>query len=373
MILTKRIFATLLLLTASCTSASLPVARSLAINDQEFQRLALRLSEPAGFFDTDNLISNESSYLHVVPRLRSVARPEGAYLGVGPDQNFSYIAAVRPAIGLIIDVRRDNLLQHLYFKALFEASENRWQYLSRLLGKPVPNEKVNPASSGRQIVAALREQPADPIYFEKEFLRSWQLLQTRFPDLILESDRATMSHIAGSFFREHLDLKFRSHGRASRTFYPTFGELITATDLEGYEQNYLASESTYAIVRQLQQQNRIIPLIGNLAGQEALGRVAEFLNELQLNVSVFYLSNVEFYLFQNRSFGYFVRNLGRLPTDDQSLLIRSYFGSWRRPHPETAPGHTVTSLLQRIPSLLELYAENPFLGYRELLFLHYER
>ena len=233
--MTKRIFATLLLLTASCSSASPPAARSLDINDREFQRLALHLSEPAGFFDTDNLISNESSYLHVIPRLRSVARPGGAYLGVGSDQNFSYIAAIRPEIGLMIDVRRDNQLQHLYFKALFEASENRWQYLARLLGKPVPEKKVNSAASGRQIVAALRELPSDPSYFQKEFLASWQLLRTRFPDLVLASDRATMSHIASAFFREHLDLKFRSHGRASRAFYPTFGELITATDLEGYE------------------------------------------------------------------------------------------------------------------------------------------
>ena len=114
-------------------------------------------------------------------------------------------------------------------------------------------------------------------------------------------------------------------------------------------------------------------MIGNLAGQEALGRVAEFLNELKLKVSAFYLSNVEFYLFQDRSFRNFVRNLGAMPTDDQSLLIRSYFGYWRRPHPKTAPGHAVTSLLQRIPSLVELHAENPFLDYRELLFLHYER
>ena len=56
------------------------------------------LSEPAGYFDTDNLISNERSYLHVAPALRELARRAagGVYLGVGPDQNFSYIAHARP-------------------------------------------------------------------------------------------------------------------------------------------------------------------------------------------------------------------------------------------------------------------------------------
>ena len=56
------------------------------------------LSEPAGYFDTDNLISNERSYLDVVPDLKKRGVRGGAYIGVGPDQNFSYIAAVRPEI-----------------------------------------------------------------------------------------------------------------------------------------------------------------------------------------------------------------------------------------------------------------------------------
>ena len=78
-----------------------------------------QLSERGGYFDTDNLISNEKSYLHVIPALRDGGVTGGAYIGVGPDQNFSYIAQVRPAIAFIVDIRRDNLLLHLLFKALF--------------------------------------------------------------------------------------------------------------------------------------------------------------------------------------------------------------------------------------------------------------
>jgi hypothetical protein len=55
-----------------------------------------RLSEPEGAFDTDNLVSNEKSYLDVSPALVAGHVTGGAYLGVGPDQNFSYIARVRP-------------------------------------------------------------------------------------------------------------------------------------------------------------------------------------------------------------------------------------------------------------------------------------
>ena len=58
------------------------------------------LSEPGGYFDTDNLISNERSYLDVVPALRRLEVGGGAYVGVGPDQNFTYIAEIRPDIAL---------------------------------------------------------------------------------------------------------------------------------------------------------------------------------------------------------------------------------------------------------------------------------
>src|SRR5688572_13822122 len=96
------------------------------------------LSEPAGYFDTDNLISNEKSYLQVLQDLRRRNVRGGAYLGVGPDQNFSYIAEIRPTIAFMIDVRRDNLLLHLLFKALFELSRTRIDYLAQLTGRPVP-------------------------------------------------------------------------------------------------------------------------------------------------------------------------------------------------------------------------------------------
>ena len=91
-----------------------------ALSDSAFAALVARISEPGGYFDSDNLISNESSYLHVLGAMRRLGVAGGAYVGVGPDQNFSYIAQVRPRIAFIIDIRRDNLLQHLLFKSLFE-------------------------------------------------------------------------------------------------------------------------------------------------------------------------------------------------------------------------------------------------------------
>ena len=121
-------------------SVATPAERveALKATDPSFATLIERLSEPGRYFDTDNLISNERSYLHVMGKIREMGIAGGAYIGVGPDQNFSYIAQIRPSIAFIIDIRRDNLLQQLLFKSLFALAENRIEYLCLLFARPFP-------------------------------------------------------------------------------------------------------------------------------------------------------------------------------------------------------------------------------------------
>ena len=118
--------------------ARAPQAPGIPSTQQSLGGLIASLSEPGGYFDTDNLISNERWYLHVVPALRALAGKagdNGVYLGVGPDQNFSYIAHLRPTLAILIDIRRDNLLLHLLFKALFSEATTRAEYLALLTGR----------------------------------------------------------------------------------------------------------------------------------------------------------------------------------------------------------------------------------------------
>src|SRR5436309_966009 len=107
-------------------------ATDLQVSIQQFARYIDEWSEPEGYFDSDNFISNETSYLHVIDQLKERVKPGGIYLGVGPDQNLSYIVHTRPALAVITDIRRQNMLQHLLFKALFVMSSNRVEYLSLL-------------------------------------------------------------------------------------------------------------------------------------------------------------------------------------------------------------------------------------------------
>src|SRR4051812_22632582 len=107
------------------------------VSDKDFWGMIVGLSEPAGFFRSDNLISNEMAFQHVIPELQKTQR-RGAYLGVGPDQNFTYITALRPKMAFIVDIRRQNMLLHLMYKALVEMSTDRADFLSRLFSRPRP-------------------------------------------------------------------------------------------------------------------------------------------------------------------------------------------------------------------------------------------
>src|SRR5262249_22795893 len=132
-----------------------------------FAALSARLSEPGGYFDSDNLISNETSYLHVIGKLRELGVSGGVYIGVGPDQNFSYIARIRPRLAIMIDIRRDNLLQHLLFKALFAHSRNRVEYLCNFFGKPFPKTKGWDTRNLKELVEYIDGTASDSKLFDK--------------------------------------------------------------------------------------------------------------------------------------------------------------------------------------------------------------
>src|SRR5688572_24488518 len=108
-------------------------AQSQPLSDSAFWTLVTDLSEPTGVFENaDNLVSNEAHFVNLIPMIRPTG---GAYIGVGPEQNFSYIARLRPSMAFIVDIRRENRNIHLLYKALFELSDDREEFLSRLFSR----------------------------------------------------------------------------------------------------------------------------------------------------------------------------------------------------------------------------------------------
>lgn len=283
------------------------------------------LSEPNGYFDTDNLVSNERSYLQVLPELERRSVRGGAYVGVGPDQNFSYIAAIRPSIAFIVDIRRDNLLLQLLFKALFEQARTRIEYLALLFGRPVPDD-----------MNSWRESPVARVaqYINRSALdtKSISALRAQVDGVIRgfgvplsAEDISTIDRFHRRFIERGLGLQFQSAGRPPQGHYPTYGDLLLETDGEGRQRNYLASEESFQFVKSLQERDGVIPIVGNLSGPSAIAGVGRLLGEKGESLSAFYASNVEFYLARDGSYPRFIGNLARMPRTNRTVIIRSIF------------------------------------------------
>ena len=350
---------------ADATSVAQPAA-----SDSAFARLIERLSEPGGYFDTDNLISNETSYLHVLGALRERGVSGGAFIGVGPDQSFAYIAQIRPNRAFMIDIRRDNLLQHLFFKALFTSAQNRLEYLCLLFGKQLPEalEAWNEAEI-QALVEYIDETPVDAEH--QEAARA--LVQERVGHMglaLTEKDLATIGQIHDSFITEGLDLKFTSHGRAPRFYYPNYRDLLLEKDLTGRHGAFLVREDDFQFIKTMQEEDRLVPVVGDLSGPTALAAIGQYLEEVGEHVSAFYTSNVEFYLMRRGRFDRFAENVKALPHTEESVIIRSYFNRFTSNHPQTVPGYASTQLLQTIESLVEEHERGGYQSYWDLINKH---
>jgi hypothetical protein len=328
---------------------------STRIPADNFSRIIQEFSEEDGFFRSDNFVSNETSYLHVVPKLQRMSAGGGAYIGVGPEQNFTYIAKIRPQIAFIVDIRRQAVIQHLLYKALFQLSDTRARFLSYLFSKP-----LSPLDDGEsdieRLIARLSEMPADPEAFVRNLDRIRKTIKHDFRFPLLERDKATLEYVYSAFRDENLGIRYRSGGRnwpgSPWGNFPSLRDLILQPDLDGKLGNFLASEGDYRFVRDLQRKNRIIPVVGDFAGNKALASVADYLKQNSYTLTAFYTSNVEQYLFANGVFRAFEENVRKFPVNDRSLFIRA-FPNMREPHPARVGGHRLTTLLQKISVFLE--------------------
>lgn len=331
---------------------------------QSFAGRIEALSERGGYFDTDNLISNESSYLHVAPALRELRGGGGAYIGVGPDQNFSYIAHARPAVAIIVDIRRDNMLLHLLFKALFELAPTRLDYLTLLTGRAPPPDGATDRTA--QSIDALVEdidgrRPLDAAGRAALSARIAEAIE-RFGVPLSDVDDQTIARFHGRFIAAGLSLKFNSTGRAPQWNYPTYRDLLLETDLTGMRRSFMATEDDFLFLKSLQARDLLIPVVGDLTGPTAVKAVGRFVADREETVSAFYVSNIEFYLFGQGGFGRFVENLGSLPRRDASLIVRSAFNG-----AATEPGYNSASMTQPIGELVTGYAAGRFRRYWDLL------
>jgi hypothetical protein len=345
-----RVFVAGLLSAAVLLASTSAAGRSR--DHKSFAALSARLSEQGGYFDSDNLISNETSYLHVIPKLKELSIAGGVFIGVGPDQSFSYIAKIRPKMAILIDIRRDNLLQHLLYKALFARAHNRVEYLCLFFGKPVPKTRGWEGRTIKELVEYIDGAQSDAKLFEKTVANVRKDVQS-YGIPLSASDLETIVKIQRAFYGAGLEIRYSSYHRPPRSIYPTYRDLLLETDLAGQQQNYFAGEDDFQFLKKLEEQDMIVPAVGDLSGPQAVRAIGQYIAEQKEKVSAFYVSNVEFYLARQGTFDKFVENLKLLPIDNRSMIIRSYFNYYAPSHPQAEPNHFSTQLLQRIEDLLK--------------------
>ena len=292
--------------------------------DADFWQLIVNFSERPGTFQSDNLLSNERGLQYVIPDLtEKKATPNGVYLGVGPEQNFTYILALKPRMAFIFDIRRGNLDLHLLYKALFELSADRADFVSRLFSKKRP-AGLKAASTAADIFDAYANvETSEALYVQNVRALVNHLAKTHGFTLSAD-DTLRIQHTARAFFRFGPALQYSSSRNAKdRPDEPTYRDLMVASDRAGQARGFLASEESFAYLKRFETDNLLVPVIGNFVGAKAVRAVSDYLKAKGATVSAFYVSNVEEYLRQDGTWPRFCANVATLPLDATSTFIRS--------------------------------------------------
>jgi hypothetical protein len=307
------------------------------IADDAFWKLIDGSSEDGGVFQSENFLSNETGFEAVIPALQQSTKPGGVYMGVGPEQNFTYIAGIRPKMAFIIDIRRQNMLEHMIYKAVFEMSSNRADFIARLFSLKRPAGVSEKSTVDELFTAFDTAEPLDNAGFQKNLQDLKDLLLTKHKFGLTAEDQENIVHVYTIFHNYGPQIDYNSgsfRGGRGRGGMPNYAELMRATDLQGEKRSYLANEDNYRFLRDLETKNLIVPLTGDFGGPKAIRSVGRYLKDHSATVTAFYLSNVEQYLFQgngNQNGGWtnFYDNVATLPLDESSTFIRSAGGGVR--------------------------------------------
>jgi len=345
---------------ATTTSPAASVASSATeiparLSDTTFWRMVTEFSEPGGFFRSDNFVSNETSYQYVIPELQRTTRQGGVYLGVAPDQNFSYLVALKPRIAFIVDIRRQNMIHHLMYKAMIEMAPDRAGFMSLLFARTRP-KGLDAESTPEALFNAFANVAPDTVQFTKNLAAITDWLTERHGFALSAADLQSLEYVYRAFMTAGPDITYAFPNGGGRGFgrWPSFSQLMLETDGQGNNRAYLASEANFRVLKELETNNLLVPLVGNFSGDKALRTVGRYLKDHAATVTVFYTSNVEQYLFQQGDdWQRFYTNVATLPLDSTSTFVRSLSnGNGFRPgSPNSRSVQLLSSVLETLKAV----------------------
>lgn len=288
------------------------------LSDQDFWSLSQTSSESGGYFrgeNITNLTSNELWFQYVIPDLVARTKPGNVYLGVGPEQNYTYMVATRPRFAVIFDIRRGNLDLQLIYKAIFELSKDRAAFLSMLFSKPAP-AGASAKSTAAELFSAFGASQTSQALYEQNVKAIEQHLTKTHALPLAADDLAGLEAVYQAFYSSGFYVRSN----------PTYADLMTATDAGGVSRSYLATEEGFQFLKDLESRNLVVPVVGDFGGPKAIRAIATYLRARGGTVGAFYLSNVEQYLYQDGKWDAFCRSVATLPLDSTSTFIRSSSG-----------------------------------------------
>ena len=319
------VLAALLALSSTSGAARLTPGTQLParIPDADFWALVTDVSEPGGFFRiTDNFTSNENEVGRMFEQLRQRQVTGGVYLGVGPEQNFSYIAAVQPEMAFIVDIRRQAVMQHLMFKAMFELARDRADFLSMLFAKPRPSG-LQATTPIQKMWEAFFAVPTDLALAARTRDRVVAHLTKTKKFTFTTEESAQLDAVLAAFAQYGPGITTRGGGGGGNSV--TFADLTGwSLDTTGQPQSFLSTEEHYRRVKSLHDRNLIVPVSGDFGGPKTLRAIGAWIAARGATINAFYVSNVEQYLFQERKNGLFFANVAALPLGETSIFIRPY-------------------------------------------------
>lgn len=295
------------------------------IGDAAFWKLVTDISEPGGYFRiTDNFTSNEMEVGVLSTMLRTAGVQGGAYLGVGPEQNLSYIAAIRPAMAFVIDIRRQAVVQHLMFKAMFELAADRADFISLLFARPRP-PGLDSTTGIQRIWDAFGAVRQDTVLGEQLLRRIEDHLAITHGFSFTSDELRQLKSVQLAFQDYGPSISTRGTGGRGGGNAGGFREMTGySLDAAGAVQSFLSTEDNYRFVKGLHQRNLIVAVSGDFAGPKAVRAIGAWLKEQHAEVSAFYVSNVEQYLFGDGKAAAFYDNVATLPVNSKSVFIRPY-------------------------------------------------
>jgi hypothetical protein len=302
------------------------------LSDAEFWKLVSDISEPGGYFRiVDNFTSNENEIGGIATELRTTGVQGGVYIGVGPEQNLTYISAIHPAMAFVIDIRRQAVMQHLMFKSVFELSKDRADFISLLFSRPKPaGLEVN--TPIQEIWNAFLRVPVDSALAAKNRTLIVDRLTKTHGFKFTEDEASQLELVLNAFVRYGPNITTNSGGggggggRGGRG-----GNALNFADLTGWSiddagkpQSFLTTHENFQTVKALEDKNLLVPVSGDFGGPKALRAIGTYVKEHNATVSAFYVSNVEQYLFMDGKEMAFYDNVATLPLNSTSVFIRPY-------------------------------------------------